>query len=672
MIESQGRAFPVETRYLGRDPARADRGPGRPAPCARPWPRRPAACWSSCRARARSAAPPSRLAERAAATRRRSSPRSTAPWTPREQDRAIAPAPAGRRKVVLATSIAETSLTIEGVRVVIDCGLAARAALRSGQRPDPAGDRAGQPRRRRPAPRPGRAHRAGRLLPPVGRAGDPRAAALRRPGNPGGRPVRPGPRPGPLGRAGRRRAWPSSTRRRPAPSPRRGRCWSGWRRWTSDGALTAHGAALARPAAAAAPGPHGAGGRRRRARPRAPPRIAALLTERGLGGTGRRPAPPAGAVRRATARPAPATPARWPTAGPGRRAARAGRGRSATACCWPPPIPSASPRRAASPASSGWPAAAASSSSRTDALAREPWLAVGELGGGAARDRILLAAPLDAGRAAGGLRRPARRPRTGWRPTRDGRLRAKRADAARARSCVEERLVDKPDPAADRRAPCWTEVRARGPGGPAVGRGGSRPARPASPSCARWTARPGPTCPTRRCWRRLDDWLAPLLAGALGAGRSSARRSSTAPCATLIPWELQRRLDARGARRASTAPDRHQRRHRLRRRGRAAGRGAGAGAVRPGPPPDRRRRPRPADPGAAVAGAPADPGDQGPAGLLDRARGRTCAPTCAAAIPGTPGRRTRWRPRRPRGPSRAGPEPRPAALRNSLIVIPCR
>ena len=39
-----------------------------------------------------------------------------------EQDAAIAPAPAGHRKVVLATSIAETSLTIEGVRVVIDCG----------------------------------------------------------------------------------------------------------------------------------------------------------------------------------------------------------------------------------------------------------------------------------------------------------------------------------------------------------------------------------------------------------------------------------------------------------------------------------------------------------------------------------------------------------------------
>jgi ATP-dependent RNA helicase HrpB len=41
-----------------------------------------------------------------------------------EQDRAIVPAPPGRRKIVLATSIAETSITIEGVRIVIDSGLA--------------------------------------------------------------------------------------------------------------------------------------------------------------------------------------------------------------------------------------------------------------------------------------------------------------------------------------------------------------------------------------------------------------------------------------------------------------------------------------------------------------------------------------------------------------------
>ncbi|MBS0550075.1 MAG: ATP-dependent helicase HrpB, partial [Proteobacteria bacterium] len=42
--------------------------------------------------------------------------------SPADQDRAIAPSPAGRRKVVLSTSIAETSLTIEGVRIVIDSG----------------------------------------------------------------------------------------------------------------------------------------------------------------------------------------------------------------------------------------------------------------------------------------------------------------------------------------------------------------------------------------------------------------------------------------------------------------------------------------------------------------------------------------------------------------------
>lgn len=43
---------------------------------------------------------------------------------PREvQDRALRPAPSGRRKVVLASGIAESSLTIEGVRVVVDAGL---------------------------------------------------------------------------------------------------------------------------------------------------------------------------------------------------------------------------------------------------------------------------------------------------------------------------------------------------------------------------------------------------------------------------------------------------------------------------------------------------------------------------------------------------------------------
>jgi ATP-dependent helicase HrpB len=45
---------------------------------------------------------------------------------PAEQRRAIGPAPPGRRKLVLATSIAETSLTLDGVSIVVDSGLARR------------------------------------------------------------------------------------------------------------------------------------------------------------------------------------------------------------------------------------------------------------------------------------------------------------------------------------------------------------------------------------------------------------------------------------------------------------------------------------------------------------------------------------------------------------------
>lgn len=43
---------------------------------------------------------------------------------PERQDAAIAPSPAGRRKIVLATNVAETSLTIDGIRLVVDAGLA--------------------------------------------------------------------------------------------------------------------------------------------------------------------------------------------------------------------------------------------------------------------------------------------------------------------------------------------------------------------------------------------------------------------------------------------------------------------------------------------------------------------------------------------------------------------
>ena len=46
--------------------------------------------------------------------------------TQQEQEIAIRPSAAGARKVVLATNIAETGLTIEGVRVVVDCGFSRR------------------------------------------------------------------------------------------------------------------------------------------------------------------------------------------------------------------------------------------------------------------------------------------------------------------------------------------------------------------------------------------------------------------------------------------------------------------------------------------------------------------------------------------------------------------
>jgi ATP-dependent helicase HrpB len=48
---------------------------------------------------------------------------------PDAQDEALRPAPPGTRKVVLATSIAETSLTIEGVRIVVDSGLSRRSCF---------------------------------------------------------------------------------------------------------------------------------------------------------------------------------------------------------------------------------------------------------------------------------------------------------------------------------------------------------------------------------------------------------------------------------------------------------------------------------------------------------------------------------------------------------------
>lgn len=122
VIESLGRAYPVETRYLGRDPR---------APIDRQMTDAVLRALNSESGSVLAFLPGAaeiRRTERALREAVRDPTIDIDPLygalSPAEQDRAIAPAPAGRRKVVLATSIAETSLTIEGVRIVVDSGLA--------------------------------------------------------------------------------------------------------------------------------------------------------------------------------------------------------------------------------------------------------------------------------------------------------------------------------------------------------------------------------------------------------------------------------------------------------------------------------------------------------------------------------------------------------------------
>jgi ATP-dependent helicase HrpB len=120
VVESQGRAFEVITRYIDRDPLlRLEdqlASVVRQALASEP---------GSALVFLPGQAEITRLAERLAGSL--AADVEIAPLYGQldfaAQDRAIRPAAAGRRKVVLATAIAETSLTIEGVRIVIDSGL---------------------------------------------------------------------------------------------------------------------------------------------------------------------------------------------------------------------------------------------------------------------------------------------------------------------------------------------------------------------------------------------------------------------------------------------------------------------------------------------------------------------------------------------------------------------
>jgi ATP-dependent helicase HrpB len=120
-IESEGRAFPVETRYLGRDAAqRVEDAVARAIVGALADDSGSILAFLPGQGEILRVA--ARLEERVRDPNVDVAPLFGA-MDARAQDRAVAPAPKGRRKVVLATSIAETSLTIEGVRVVVDSGL---------------------------------------------------------------------------------------------------------------------------------------------------------------------------------------------------------------------------------------------------------------------------------------------------------------------------------------------------------------------------------------------------------------------------------------------------------------------------------------------------------------------------------------------------------------------
>ena len=212
-LEAEAAAAPA--RRGPGDPRRGAQLPGRGALC-RARPARPPGGHGAGRAPgpARAVRRPARLPARRRRDRAGAQPpgrhpgragsRScpcTAPDASPEQQRALVPGAGGRRRVVLATDIAETSVTIEGVTTVIDSGLARKPRFHAGSgltrlvtEPIPL------------ASAEQRAGRAGRLGPGVcyrlwTRAQEVGRAAHRRAGDPGRGPGAAGPGSGPLGRA---------------------------------------------------------------------------------------------------------------------------------------------------------------------------------------------------------------------------------------------------------------------------------------------------------------------------------------------------------------------------------------------------------------------------------------------------------------------------------------
>ncbi|WP_421931638.1 ATP-dependent helicase HrpB [Phenylobacterium sp.] len=533
VLESQGRAYPVDTRYLGRDDRlRLEDRAVRAVERALAEETGSILVFLPGQGEIRRTA--DLLAERVRRPDVLIAPLYGA-LDPADQDRAISPPPTGVRKVVLATSIAETSLTIEGVRVVIDSGVARVPRF------DPASgltrlatvrvSRAAADQRRGRAGRtePGVAYRLWdeaetRALPayadPEILDADLSGLALD------------------LARWGAKDVGSMAFLDAP-PAAAFAEARALLRRLealTDDGVLTPHGEALSEmplaPRLAHMILKAAETGQASRAA-----RIAALVTERGLGGRDadlRHRLEAFERDRSPRARDARALADRW--AG---MAGKAGKGEALDdglllAFAYPERVAKARGPTGEFQLVSGRGAFL----EPTDALAREKWLAIAELGGGDRRDRILLAAPLDEADLmaafAGQLVVESRLEESGA-----GRLRAKQITRL-GRLTLREQIDENPDPALIAQA-LADRVRSEGLG--ALKWGPAAEALRARVGFLRAAGGDWPDLSDATLIETLDDWLVPLLPGvrSLAALKPDAL---DAALRALIPWDQQRRLDA--------------------------------------------------------------------------------------------------------------------------------
>jgi ATP-dependent helicase HrpB len=534
VVESQGRAHPVETRYLGRD----DRQP-LDERMARAVERALAEETGGVLAFLPGQGEILRTAERLRERLRRPDV-IIAPLYgalgPGAQDLAIARSPADTRKVVLATAIAETSLTLEGVRVVVDGGMARVP------RYDPARgltrlatvrvSRAAADQRRGRAGRtePGVCYRLWdeaetRALPafadPEILDTDLSGFALD------------------LARWGARD--PAALAfLNPPPAAAFGEARTLLRRLEAideAGVMTPHGEALSvfplAPRLAHMVIKAAASGQAARAA-----QIAAVLTEIGLGGRDadlRVRLEGFTRDRSPRARDARILAERWAKlAGPAGSEPEVPDG-LLLAYAYPERIARARGARGEYLMVGGRGAFL----DQTDALAREAWLAVAELGGGDRRDRVLLAAPIGEGdvlTAFKGQLEVESRLETGV----SGKLRA-RIVTRLGRVVVREAFDGDPDPGRIAAA-LVDRVRTEGLGLLSWGEGAQR-LRERVAFLRRSAPDDWPDLSDVGLMARIDEWLEPLLTGVRGLGDISASDLDGA-LHSLIPWDAQRRLDA--------------------------------------------------------------------------------------------------------------------------------